>query len=287
MTPCGRRPPTELLGGGACTGPRGHVDFAVAGGYEAPPAGPAAGSSARTTAPTRRPVPLVTARPSWRTRRHHSQDSGQTGAELWGAERTPRLGPGAPTPRPSARGEMAVPCPGTGVTRGRQKGAPALPPLCPWGLQAVPGAGESLVGTSSEATGQDFLQGSRCSGEVFHGALQFSCRTVLGRGGEPLSGQHCRRRRGWPWHFAGRSASRSALGCGQLGGPRERPHLSHCGADRQRPCGGGRFPRDPALVLAGACAVRHGVPRPQRPPGTSRTGRLHARLHLRPFALCR
>lgn len=184
----------------------------------------------------------VTARPSWRTRRHHSQDSGQTGSRAVrpqpapkGAERALCLGPvpaapsaaSAPAPqtlRPDPLPEMAVSCPGIGVTGGHRKGPLPFLLSARERLKAAAGATESFVGASSEAMGHDSrkegaFEGAGARRKLSIRALQFSSRTLFGgRGGvTPL--------RAAPWQAGGgvgrgASAGCSTRGCGQRGAAR-------------------------------------------------------------------
>lgn len=240
----------------------------------------------------------VTARPSWRTRRHHSQDSGQTRSRAVrpqpapkGAERALCLGPVPAAPsaasapalqtlRPDPLPEMAVSCPGIGVTGGHRKGPLPFLLSAREQLKAAPGATESFVGASSEATGHDgrkegAFEGAGARRKLSIRALQFSSRTLFGgRGGvTPL--------RAAPWQAGGgvgrgASAGCSTRGCGQRGAARTPlPRLPLRGRP-PGPRGGGGNARRPAP--------------PQQPPGTccapARGPRLHTQLHSRPSSLC-
>lgn len=228
----------------------------------------------------------VTARPSWRTRRHHSQDSGQTGSRAVGprpapkgAERALCLGPvpaapsaaSAPAPqtlRPDPLPEMAVSCPGTGVTGGHRKGPLPFLLSARERLKAAPGATESFVGASSEATGHDGRKegafvGAGARRKLSIRALQFSSRTLFGgRGGvTPL--------RAAPWQAGGgvgrgASAGCSTRGCGQRGAARTPlPRLPLRGRP-PGPRGGGGNARRPAPARA-AHAVHGPRSSPQGP----------------------
>lgn len=102
---------------------------------------------------------------------------------------------------------MAVSCPGIGVTRGHRKGPLPFLLSAREQLKAAPGATESFVGASSEATGHDgrkegAFEGAGARRQLSIRALQFSSRTLFGGRGNPSPGSTVAgRRRGWPWRF--------------------------------------------------------------------------------------
>lgn len=117
-----------------------------------------------------------------------------------GAERALCLGPvpaapsaaSAPAPqtlRPDPLPEMAVSCPGIGVTGGHRKGPLPFLLSARERLKAAAGATESFVGASSEAMGHDSrkegaFEGAGARRKLSIRALQFSSRTLFGgRGG--------------------------------------------------------------------------------------------------------